>query len=342
MQLNWLPSSWVRITTIDAHTEGEPLRLIVGGIDPIPGATILEKRRYAMAHYDGLRRTLMYEPRGHADMYGAIVTEPVTADRDFGVLFLNNEGWSSMCGHGVIAVATIMIETGMTTPREVLRIDVPAGRITARCRLLKHSNGWNQVASVAFENVPSNVVAVDQRVKVPNLGSVRCDIAFGGAFYAFVDALDYGIELTPSNIHRLTEYGMSIKHAVNKTNVRHPFEPDLSFLYGTIFVGPPGGGEADSRHVCIFADGQVDRSPTGTGVSAQLALEHYRKRIDVGRKIIVESILGTRFSGRIINRVTFGNYPAIVPEIEGSAWITGKNELLISPDDPLKEGFIIR
>jgi trans-L-3-hydroxyproline dehydratase len=341
MQTNWPPSNWVRITTIDAHTEGEPLRFIVGGIDPIPGATILEKRRYAMANYDGLRRTLMYEPRGHADMYGAVVTEPVTGDGDFGVLFLNNEGWSSMCGHGVIAVATVMIETGILTPREVLKIDAPAGRITARCRLSKHPSGWNRVASVAFENVPSYVVALDQRVEVPDLGSVRCDIAFGGAFYAFVKADDHGIELAPSNIHCLIEYGMSIKHAVMKSNVRHPFEPDLSFLYGTIFVGPPHRGEADSRHVCIFADGQVDRSPTGTGVSARLALEHYRKRIGVGQKVVVESILGTRFTGRILRCAEFGNYPAIIPEIEGSAWITGKNELLISPDDPLKEGFII-
>jgi trans-L-3-hydroxyproline dehydratase len=342
--MDWQPpSNWRRLTTIESHTEGEPLRLVTSGIDPIPGSTIIEKRRYAIDHYDELRRTLVYEPRGHADMYGAIITEPVTKDGDVGVLFLNNEGWSTMCGHGIIAVSTILIETRMLSARETVKIDAPPGRITAHCRLSKNSNNENRVTSVAFENVASFVSATDQNVDVPGIGCVRYDIAYGGAFYAFVEARDYGLELTPSNYNRLIEYGMSIKHAVMKSQtIRHPFEPDLSFLYGTIFVGPSQSKDADSRHVCIFADGQVDRSPTGTGVSARLALEHARGRIKTDEKLVVESILGTRFTGRVKSASKFGGYVAVIPEVEGRAWIVGRSEFLIVPDDPLKNGFILR
>lgn len=339
--MDWQPpSNWRRFTTIESHTEGEPLRLITGGIDSIPGSTIIEKRRYAIDHYDELRRTLMYEPRGHADMYGAIITEPVTRDGDVGVLFLNNEGWSTMCGHGIIAVSTILIETRMLSARETVKIDAPPGRITAHCHL---SRTQDRVTSVTFENVPSFVSATNQIVEVPGLGRVRYDIAYGGAFYAFVEARDLGLELTPSNFHRLIECGLNIKHAVMRSySIRHPIEPDLAFLYGTIFVGPSLSKDANSRHVCIFADGQVDRSPTGTGVSARLALEHARGRIKTDEGFVVESILGTRFTGRVKSTSKFGGYDAVIPGVEGRAWIIGRSEFLIAPDDPLKNGFILR
>ncbi len=335
----WLPpDSWRRFSTIESHAAGEPLRVITGGVDPIPGATILEKRRYAQRNLDGLRRALMFEPRGHADMYGAIPTEPVTPDGDLGVLFLHNEGWSTMCGHGVIALTTVALETGLLTPREVVRLDTPAGRVTARAQLT-----GQRVQSVTFENVPSFVAALDEHVDVPGIGRVRYDLAFGGAFYAFVDAASVRLELTPERFRDLIAAGMAVKRAVMAAReVRHPLEADLSFLYGTIFTGPALAAGANSRNVCVFAEGEVDRSPTGTGVSARVAIERARGRLAPGGTFVVESILGTRFIGRIARELRWAGYDAVVPEVEGSAWITGRSELWLAPDDPLSEGFILR
>ena len=312
--------------------------MITGGLDPIPGATILEKRRFARERLDGLRRGLMFEPRGHADMYGAIPTEPVTPDGDAGVLFMHNEGWSTMCGHGVIALVTVALEVGLLSERAVVRLDTPAGRVTARPR-----REGARVRSVAFENVPSFVVSLDDRVDVPGVGEVHYDLAFGGAFYAFVDAASVGLEMTREKFRDLIAIGSAIKRAVmSSRDIRHPQEPDLSFLYGTIFTGPALGSGADSRNVCVFAEGEVDRSPTGTGVSARVAIERARGRLAPGKAFIVESIIGTRFTGRVLRETTFGPYAAVVPEVEGSAWIGGRGELWFDPSDPLREGFILR
>src|SRR5213595_794356 len=332
------PPSWRRILTVESHAAGEPLRVITGGLDPIPGSTILEKRRFARERLDGLRRGLVFEPRGHADMYGAIPTEPVTPDGDAGVLFMHNEGWSTMCGHGVIALVTVALEIGLLSGPDVVRLDTPAGRVTARPQ-----REGARVRSVAFENVPSFVVSLDDRVEVPGLGTVRYDLAFGGAFYAFVDAASVGLEMTPARFRDLIAAGSAIKRAVMAAReVRHPVDADLSFLYGTIFTGPALGSDADSRNVCVFAEGEVDRSPTGTGVSARVAIERARGRLTPDGSLVVESIIGTRFSGRIARELRWEGYDAVVPEIEGSAWITGRSELLIAPDDPLAEGFILR
>jgi len=326
------------VLTVESHAAGEPLRVVTGGLDPIPGATILEKRRFAKERLDGLRRALVFEPRGHADMYGAIPTDPVTPDGDAGVLFMHNEGWSTMCGHGVIALVTVALEVGLLKDREVIRLDTPAGRVTAR-----PSREGGRIRSVAFENVPSFVVSLDDRVQVPRVGEVRYDLAFGGAFYAFVDAASVGLAMTPDRFRDLIAVGSAIKLAVSAAReIRHPREPDLSFLYGTIFTGPALGAGADSRNVCVFAEGEVDRSPTGTGVSARVAIERARGRLAAGGTFVVESIIGTRFAGRIARELRWEGYDAVVPEVEGSAWITGRSELLIAPDDPLAEGFILR
>lgn len=329
------------ITTIDAHTAGEPLRVIVDGVPALPGATILEKRRYFREHLDFLRTALMWEPRGHADMYGCVLTEPETPDGDLGVIFMHNEGYSTMCGHGIIGLAKVVLDTGMVekegaTP--ILRIDTPAGRVTAHAR-----REGEQVVEVSFLNVPSFVYALDQVVEVDGLGEVRYDVAFGGAFYAFCRAEDLGLRLVPEEFRRLIDLGMRIKRAVMESlEIRHPFEEDLSFLYGTIFVGPPHDPAHHSRNVCVFAEGQVDRCPTGTGVSARAALHHARGELAVGEPFIVESILGTCFTGRVVKTTTFGPYDAVVPEVTGSAYICGRNELLIDPDDPLRHGFMLR
>jgi trans-L-3-hydroxyproline dehydratase len=335
------PAGWTEIMTIDAHTAGEPLRVITGGFPELDGETILERRRSALESYDQLRTALMWEPRGHADMYGCLITKPVSDGADFGVLFLHNEGYSTMCGHGIIAVTTVVLETGMlplTGSETVVRIDTPAGLVQARAR-----SDAGRVRSVAFRNVPSFVLSLDEEVTVEGLGAVRYDLAFGGAFYACVDAAALGLRLEPDGYRNLIEIGMAIKRAIMASRtVEHPFEDDLGFLYGTIFVGPPEGSGAHSRNVCIFAEGEVDRSPTGTGVSARAAIHHARGELGLGEPITVESLIGSTFRVVVLSETTFGPHPAVIPEVEGSAHITGTHRFLIDPEDPLREGFILR
>ncbi|UCE06104.1 MAG: proline racemase family protein [bacterium] len=335
------PNSWQVITTIEAHAAGEPLRVITGGLPDIPGKTILEKRRYARENLDRLRTGLMWEPRGHADLYGAMITEPVTPDGDLGVLFLHNEGFSTMCGHGVIALTKVVLDTGIIQKKgdnPVIKMDTPAGRVTATGH---RKNG--AVKKVSFVNVPSFVFSHDQFVDVPGIGNVRYDIAFGGAFYAFCDANDLNLGLEAKDFQRLIDVGRRIKYAVmDNVKVEHPFEPDLGFLYGTIFVGAPLNPSHHSRNVCIFAEGEVDRSPTGTGVSARAAIHHFKNESKQGESITIESILGTCFYVRVIETTQFGQYPAVIPEVTGSASIVGQNTFYFDPDDPLKDGFIFR
>ena len=340
--LDWRPpEDWLRITSIDAHTAGEPFRVIASGFPELQGDTILARRRYAREHLDHLRTALMWEPRGHADMYGCIVTPPVTPEADIGILFMHNEGYSTMCGHGIIGITKVALETGMlpmTKPETTIRIDAPAGLITAYARV-EHG----RVTEVRFHNVPSFVLALDQCVEVPGLGTVRYDLAFGGAFYAFVQAEDAGVRCIAEDFRKLIDKGLEIKRAVMGARaIPHPFEEDLGFLYGTIFVGPPLSAGAHSRNVCIFADGEVDRCPTGTGLSARLALHHARGEIGIGEAMVVESIIGSQFTGRIVEATTFGPHPAVIPEVTGTAHITGRHEFLIDLEDPLRDGFILR
>ena len=337
---DWRPP-WPVISTVDAHAGGEPLRVVTGGLPPIPGDTMLARRRFARARLDDLRRVLMWEPRGHADMYGAFLTPPVTPGADLGVLFLHNEGFSTMCGHGVIALVTVLLETGMASrdgDPAIIVLDTPAGLVRARA----HRDG-GRVQRVTFENVPSFVLARDRLVRVPEIGEVRCDVVFGGAFYAVCDAAPLGLTLAPPEFRRLIDVGMQIKRAVADTiAIAHPSEPDLGFLYGTILVGPAHEAHAHSRNVCVFADGEVDRSPTGTGVSGRAALLHARGEIGLGEPFTVESLIGTRFTGRALHETTVGPHPAIVPEVSGSAHLTGRHEFFVDPADPLRDAFLLR
>ena len=335
------PSEWTAIKTIDAHTAGEPLRVVTGGIPMIPGTTILEKRRYARENLDHLRKAIIWEPRGHADMYACILTEPTTEDGTIGVLFLHNEGFSTMCGHGIIGLTTVAFDTGLLEARAnnpIIEIDTPAGRVKAQARII---NG--RVREVTFRNVPSFALELDRSVFVPGLGTVKYDLAFGGAFYAFCHASDLELRLIPEESTKIIDLGKRIKKAVMENSPpRHPFEEDLSFLYGTIFIGPPQKAQNHSRNVCIFAEGELDRSPTGTGVSARAALHYARKEIGPNESFTVESILGTCFKARIGETLPDGPFEAVIPEISGSAHIVGRNELLIDPEDPLGFGFFLR
>jgi len=254
---------------------------------------------------------------------------------------MHNEGYSSMCGHGIIGITVVSLETGMvsmTTPETTIKIDSPAGLITSRADI-----EGEKVRSVRFDNVPSFVLSQNDRITVPGIGTIRYDIAFGGAFYAFVNAEEVGLTTTENDFSKLIEKGMAIKRTIMASRcIEHPFEKDLSFLYGTIFIGPPRTKTVHSSNVCIFADGEVDRSPTGTGVSARLALHYAKGEIGLQEPIIIESIIGTTFTGRVVRPVTFGSYAAVIPEVEGTSFITGRHEFLIHPDDPLKNGFILR
>lgn len=333
------PAHWTRITTLDMHTGGEPLRVITGGLPPIEGRTVLEKRRYFREHYDHLRTGLMWEPRGHADMYGAVVTPSL--DADFDVFFLHNEGYSTMCGHAILALTKLAIETGLvhkdgSHPR--LTINVPAGKIQAQATVAA-----GRVTRASFRNVPSFVSLRDQQIDVPGLGRVRFDVAYGGAFYALVEAAPLDLALTPEHVNQLIDLGRRIKHAVMAHfPITHPFEADLSFLYGTIFTGPALAPGHHSRNVCIFAEGEVDRSPTGSGVSARAALHHAKGGLPLGTPITIESVLGTTMTVAAVERTTFGPYDAVIPEVSGTASITGRHEFYFDPDDPLGRGFIFR
>ena len=335
------PESWQKITVIDAHTEGEPLRVITAGFPDLSGQTILARRRFAQENLDHLRTALMWEPRGHADMYGCILTPAVSPEADFGVLFIHNAGYSTMCGHGIIGVATVALETGMlpmTAPETTIRIDTPAGLVTAHARVRD-----GRVRSVYFHNVPSFVLALEETIEVPGLGLIRYDMAFGGAFYAYVQAEDVGLACAPAHLGSLIEKGMAIKRAIAAhAPPTHPGESELSFLYGTIFIGPPVNSGSHSRNACVFAEGEVDRSPTGTGVSGRLAIHHARGEITINQPLVIESIIGSRFTGRVAQTLRLGPYPAIIPEVEGTAHITGRQEFLIDPDDELRWGFLLR
>ena len=335
------PRDWVEIQTIDAHTCGEPLRIIISGYPNLKGKTLLEKRASAKSNFDQIRKAIMWEPRGHADMYGAIIVPPDTPSADFGVIFIHNEGYSTGCGHAVIALTKAFIETGLikkTEPITKIGMDVPSGFIRSFAEL---KNG--EIKSIGFLNVTSYVQQMDATIDVPGLGNIRYDLAFGGAFYAFVDVDQFNLDCTQEYHSELIDKGMLIKKTMLKSiTMDHPTNPEMNFLYGVIFVGAPKESSNHSRNVCIFAEGEVDRSPTGTGVSARAAIHYARGDINIGESITIESIIDSTFSVKVNETTTFGKYKAVIPEVRGTAFLTGKNSFWINPNDPLKDGFILR
>ena len=315
---------------------------------------MLDKRAWAIKRLDHLRRGLILEPRGHTDMYGALLTEPVGRDAHAGILFMHNEGWSTMCGHGIIAATTIAIERGLIWPGGAaqpqhgipsgkptsveIRYDTPAGLVHARAHLAHHGDAV-RVDSVAFRNVASFVFEPSLMVPVGGR-TIPVDVAFGGAFYAIVDAEAAGVPIDAAHLPELRTLGMTIARAVEKLRrVVHPGDPGLEGIYGTIFTAPAHLPDAHLRNVTIFADAEVDRSPCGTGTAAVMAVLNDMGLLLDDLPFIHESIVGTTFRGRVVERVELGERAAIVPEIEGSAWITGEHTFLIDGDDPLKAGF---
>jgi proline racemase len=323
----------VIVTTIDYHSAGEPFRIVKDGIGPIHGKTMLDKRRYALEHLDDVRRLLVCEPRGHADMYGCFLTDPVDDGADFGVLFFHNAGYSTACGHGTIALATAAIETGMiegVEPETALTLDVPSGRLPA-VAAVKDGN----VEGARFTNVPSFVY--EEEVQVPTgRGEVSADIAFGGAFYALVDGEAVGLSVEPANVTEFIALGREIKAAIERDHdVVHPLEPELRDIYGVIFC-------QGRRNITVFADGEVDRSPCGSGTSARLALLDGRGTLPRGATFVHESVIGTQFEARVTGDARVGDYPAVVTEIAGSAHLTGFHQFVLESSDPLGTGFLLR
>jgi len=354
----WQPNAdngdFLTINTIECHTGGEPLRIITSGFPELRGDTILAKRRDCQQRHDDLRRALIFEPRGHADMYGAIITQAEREDSHFGAIFIHNEGYSTMCGHAVIALAKCAVESGVVTQTGEVTdviIDVPCGQIRAKAFAQDFPKN-SIITKVCFDSVPSFVFADKQSIEVDGIGIVNIDIAFGGAFYAYVQASSLGLTLTPQHQAKLIDYGKRIKDAIiKKISVQHPFEADLSFLYGVIFVqendgDDPTNNDVHSRNVCVFADGELDRSPTGSGVSGRIALHVAKSEVPLQQSIIIESILGSQFNVQAIEKLNYGtseqNYDAVIAQVTGNAFVCGKAQWLINQNDPLKHGFLLR
>ncbi|WP_070786756.1 proline racemase family protein [Flavobacterium crassostreae] len=339
-----IPENCLAIKTIDMHTGGEPLRIIVDGFPELKGNSVLEYRRDIKENYDYLRTSLMFEPRGHADMYGCILVPPNDDQADFGILFMHNEGYSTMCGHAIIAISTLAAKMNWIILKEgenELKIDAPCGRIHSFVTIKE-----NEITGVRFHCVPSFVVGLDRVVTVPGFGEITYDLAYGGAFYAYVDLKknNLNLNLTDKDYRAIIQAGIAIKEAVhNQDNqIIHPFEDDLSFLYGTIFIDSPQDAKNHSRNVCVFAEGEVDRSPTGSGVSGRIAIEKARNTISENQSITIESITGSTFNCSLISEKDFGPFQAVIPQVEGTAYVTGKNTFIIDPLDPMKDGFILR
>jgi proline racemase len=324
----------VKVETVDYHTAGEPFRIVTGGVPPLEGKTILDKRRFAAERLDEVRRLLVYEPRGHADMYGCHVTEPEDDGADLGVVFFHNAGYSTACGHGTIALVTWAIESGRVAGGDSethVVVDVPSGRLQTFARLQD-----GHVTAVRFRNVPAFVVARDLEA-----AGLAVDVSFGGAFYASVEA-PFPVE--PGNLARFIELGREVKRELERAReFVHPLEPELRDIYGVIFwqaeeVGPP----LVQRNVTVFADGEVDRSPCGSGTSARLALLEATGELARGEELINRSIIGTEFLARVVGDAEVGGMPAVVTEVEGSAHYTGRHEFSLEPADPVGEGFLLR
>jgi proline racemase len=324
---------------VDSHTEGMPTRVITSGVGPLPGKTMADRRRYLMTARDDLRTLLMYEPRGHAAMSGAILQPPTRPDADAGVVFIEVSGCLPMCGHGTIGVATVLVETGMVEVREPvteIRLDTPAGLVTATVAV---SGG--AARAVTLRNVPSYLHLRDAAVTVPGLGAVTLDLAWGGNFYAVLPAERVGLAVEPGQHDQLVDTGLMIMAAVNdQLAFAHPEQPDVAECHHVIFTGPDGA-DGSARAATAIYPGWIDRSPCGTGTSARMAQLHARGRLGLHQDFVHYSLIGSRFTGRLVGTTQVGDFPAVLPTVQGRAWLTGIASYLLDPEDPFPAGFLV-
>lgn len=326
------------LSALDYHTEGEPMRIVIAGAPELPGATMLERSAHFAAGHDDLRRLILDEPRGHAAMCAALLVPPAVPEADIGVVFIEPLGVVHMCGHGAIAVATMLVETARVAVREPetpVLLDTAAGPVAARIHV-----AGDRVLSATIRNVPSYSVLLDAKVSVPGLGHVAFDLAYGGHFYALVEAASLGLKLEPAQAARIVELGERVRLAIEaEVPLVHPEGEQARGLLYIQFSAPPRHPRAHLRNAVVVAPAGLDRSPCGTGTSARLANLWARGAVAPGQEFVHESIIGTRFEARIVETTRVGGHEAVVPEITGRAYLTGINQLLLRPDDPFPAGF---
>ena len=322
---------------VDSHTEGMPTRVITGGVGVIPGATMFDRRRYFIDNLDHIRKLLMFEPRGHSAMSGAILQPSTRPDADVGVLYIEVSGCLPMCGHGTMGVATVLVETGMVPviePVTTIRLDTPAGLVVVDVDVEDGA-----AMRVTLRNVPSFCYATDRTVAVPGLGDVRYDMAFGGNFYALVELDQIGLPFDRSRKDDLLGAGLSIMEAINAVDEPvHPENPEIAGVHH-VYLAAPGSDASHSRHAMAIHPGWFDRSPCGTGTSARMAQLHARGLLPLNQDFRNDSFIGTTFIGRLVEETQVGGVPAVVPTITGRAWVTGTAQYMLDPRDPFPEGF---
>lgn len=339
-----------QIVTLDLHAGGEPIRLVVGGLPPIPGRTINDKRLYLSENLDDVRLLLTQEPRGHRDMFAGVITEPVSDEGDFGIVFMDAGRYPYMCGHGIIGAVTAFIEMGWLEahePETTIVVDSPSGPIRARARVRELAEGRRRVESVAIQLESAFAYLLDQLLEVPGLGRITVDVSFAGGFFVMISADQIGLTLTPDNAPQLARWGMAAIEAGNQqlagnlAKVQHPTRPYINTIDVTEFYDPSGHAQRRGRNFVVLGEGHVDRSPCGTGTSAKMALLHRRGELAVGQTFVNQGLLGTTFEGRIVRETTVSSLSAIVPEICGTAHVTGLHRFVLTPGDPFPEGFLI-
>ncbi|WP_254424240.1 proline racemase family protein [Thalassospira marina] len=333
------PNASNPIEVIDMHTGGEPLRIITKGYPPVPGTDILAKRRYVRENLDHLRKFLMFEPRGHRDMYGALLVEPSLPDADLAVLFLHNEGYSTMCGHAIIALGRYAVDFGLvakTEPVSRVNIECPCGLVRASVEVTDGKSG-----NVTFSSVPSFLFGADYEYQLPDGTIAHYDIAYGGAFYVLADAGQFGLSVQKSGTEALIKMARLLcLHANAKAKLHHPEHDDLAFLYGAILTdGNDANPNVPTANICIFADEQVDRSPTGSGVSARLAAQFAKGHVTLNRKREFESVIGSKFVGEVEAQTTCGSFDAIIARVSGKAHYSGQSQFWLDDDDGIGLGF---
>ncbi len=328
------------IHAVDSHTMGEPTRIVVGGIPSIPGNSMPEKKDYLSANLDYLRTAIMLEPRGHNDMFGSILTAATMPEADFGIIFMDGGGYLNMCGHGSIGAATVAVETGMVEmkePETIVKMEAPAGLIEASVKVKDE-----KVEEVSIVNVPAFLYKENQTIELDGYGEITFDISFGGSFFAIVDAKFTGMKVEPKNAEALKKFGLALRDKINKEfEIQHPTLAHIKTVDLVEIYDEPTNEVANYKNVVIFGAGQFDRSPCGTGTSAKMATLYSKGKLELKEEFIYESIAGTLFKGRALEETEVGGYKAIIPEITGSAYITGFNHFVIDDRDPLKHGFLL-
>jgi proline racemase len=330
------------LTVVDMHTGGEPLRIVTGGYPSVPKGTILEKRAYVRDHLDHLRKILMFEPRGHYDMYGALLVEPDLPGADLAVLFMHNEGYSTMCGHAIVALGRYAVDEGLVAKQEpitTVNIEAPCGLVVASVEVRDGKAG-----AVSFESVPAFLFAGGQTIELAGHGTIGFDVAYGGAFYALADCHQFGLEFAKSRVRDFVDAATALTDRLKaEFPLSHPDHGDLAFLYGTILTdGRDAFSDGVTKNICVFAEAEVDRSPTGSGVTARLAAMHAKGEIAIGQTRTFESIAGSRFSGAVVRTAKADPHGAIIARVGGRAYYSGRTEFIVEADDELGRGFLLR